>query len=366
MTEWLLLWLVAAVLYLFECCSWVKHGGWCCIRGRRGWRAASAGRLLGNDRGGVAFSNPLIHSGAVLHCAEWPLSISPGGVISLRASQRESAPEPRQWTFDQITSVSASFDDVVINGVRIGAGSATVASEIAAHLDELRSMPEAKRASCIRAAIKRNLNVKDIKTIWDEFLAQTTRLERTAQATFVLVFVIAPLSILVIGPHPAWMFLLAGLIGLGLISGRQLFVLHRKLFPQAGFDRWVQALSVAAFPLAATRAVDRLSKDLFYGRHPVAVACAICPVTDSGPALREQWFDLSMAAAEPDREWYRSALSSEVGRVLDRAGFDAQRHPEADDPAVEKFCPRCHSQFTSAAGVCNDCDDVALIPLARS
>ena len=366
MTEWLLLWLVAAVLYLFECCSWIKTGGWCCVKGSRGWRAASAARLFGNDRGGVAFSNPLSHAGSVLHCAEWPLSISPGGVIALPASQRESAPDPRHWPFDQITSLSANFDDVVINGVRIGTGSALIASEIAAHLDELRSMPEARRGSCIRAAIKHNLDVKDIQATWDEFLKRSARLARTAQATFVFVFVIAPLSIVAIGPNPTWMFLLAGLLGLGIASARQLFVLHRKYFLPAGFDRWVQALSVATFPLAATRAVDRLSKDLFSGRHPVAVVCAMCRMPDSEAALREQWFDLSIAAGEPDREWYRSALLAEVGRVLERAGFDVTRQPKADDPAIEKFCPRCHGQFTSAAEACNDCDDVALMPLSQS
>ena len=227
-------------------------------------------------------------------------------------------------------------------------------------------MPEARRGPCIRAAIKHDLDVKDINAIWHEFQKHTAPLKRTAQATFVVVFVIAPLSIAVIGPHPTWMFLLAGVVSLGVASARHLFVLHRKYFPAAGFDRWVQALSVATFPLAATRAVDRLSKDLFHGRHPVAVVCAMCKVPDCEAPLREQWFDLSIAAAEPDREWYRSALVVEVGRVLDRAGVDVTRQPEADDPAIEKFCPRCHGQFTSAAEVCNDCDDVALIPLAGS
>ena len=356
MAEWLSLGLVAAVLYLLECCSWVKNGGWCCVKGRRGWRAASAGRLFGNDQGGVAFSDPLTHSGSVLHCAEWPLSIAPEGVTA----------GSRQWPFDQITTVTANFDDVVIDGVRISAASADVAAEIAAHLDELRNLPEAKRASCIRAAIKNNLDVKDIKTTWDDFLKQTARLKRLAQAAFLFLFVIAPLSIVLVGPYPTWVFLLASLMGIGLLSARQLFVLHRKYFPVARFDRWVQALSVLLFPLAATRAVDRLSKDLFHGRHPVAVICAVCPMAASDAVLREQLFDLSMAATEPYREWYRSALLFEVGRVLDRAGFDASRQPNADDPAVTKFCPRCHSQFTNAAEICNDCDEVALIPLVQS
>ena len=356
MAEWLSLGLVAALLYLVECCSWVKNGGWCLVKGRRGWRAASAGRLFGNDQGGIAFSDPLTHSGSVLHCAEWPLSISPEGVIA----------GSREWPFDQITSVAANFDDVVIDGVRISAASATVASEIAAHLEELRSIPEAKRASCIRTAIKHTLDVKDIKTTWDEFLKQTAWLKRLAQAGFVFLFVIAPLSIVMVGPYPTWLFLLAGLMGLGLLSATQLFVLHRKYFPAARFDRWVQALSVGLFPLAAMRAVDRLSKDLFYGRHPVAVICAVGPMPASDAALREQLFDLSMAAVEPYREWYRSALLGEVGRVLARAGFDASRQPKADDPAVTKFCPRCHNQFTNAAEICNDCDEVPLIPLVQS
>jgi len=184
--------------------------------------------------------------------------------------------------------------------------------------------------------------------------------------SFVLVFIVAPLSIVVLGPYPVWIYLLAGLLGLGVVSARQLFVLHRKYFKPAGFDRWVHALSIGFFPLSATRAVDRLTKELFYGRHPVAVICAMCPGPAAESALREQWFDLSIPAAEPARDWYRSALAVEVGRLLDRAGFDAARQPSIDDPAVVKFCPRCHGQFTGAADACNDCPDVALIAVGGS
>jgi hypothetical protein len=365
MSEWLLLWLVAVFLYLVDCCSWVKAAAWCCFRGVRGWRASSGSRLFGNDQGGVAFCHPLAQNGSVLHCAEWPVSISPEGVICSPASHGDSESRPRLWSFREITSVSSSFDDLLINGVRIGAGSAMAALGIAEHLNELRELPESKRASCIRAAIKENLDVKEIRKTWDDFLKQTARLKRTAQATLILLFGLAPLAIALLGPYPAWMYLLGALLSLGVLSARQLFVVHRNHFKPAGFDRWVQAISVASFPLAATRAVDRVSKDLFYGRHPIAVICAIEPGPASGPALREQWFDLSIPAVEPYREWYRSALATEVGRLLERAGFDFSRPPEIDDPAVEQFCPRCHSQFTKAAERCPDCPDVALVAIGN-
>jgi len=366
MAEWLLLWLVAAVLYLFECCSWVSNGTWCCCRGVRGWRASSGGRLFGNDRGGIAFCHPLSQSGAILHSAEWPISISPGGVVCAPASQGSLQSTPASWSFEEITSVSSRFGDVRINGVSIAAGSDTLAADIAAHLSELRALPESKRASAIRLGIKHTLDVKDIEKIWDDFQRQSASLTRTARISLALVFVVAPLVIFVIGPYPAWLYLLAGLVGLGVVSARQLFVLHRKYFKPAGFDRWVHALSIGFFPLSATRAVDRISKELFYGRHPLAVICAICPGPGAESALREQWFDLSIAAAEPAREWYRSALSLEAGKLLQRAGFDAARQPAIDDPAVVKFCPRCHGQFTGAAEACNDCPDVALIALGES
>jgi hypothetical protein len=365
MAEWLLLWLVAVVLYLVECCSWVRNGAWCCFRSFRGWQASSGSRLFGNDRGGIAFCHPLSQSGAILHCAEWPISISPSAVVYAPASQ---APEstPASWSFEEITTVSSSVDDLRINGVTIAAGSAVLAADMAAHLNELRALPESKRASAIRLAIKHNLDVKEIGKIWDDFQKQTAALKRTARMSCALLFVVAPLAIFGLGPYPAWIYLLAGVLGLGVLSARQLFVLHRKYFKPAGFDRWVQALSVGSFPLAATRAVDRLSKELFYGRHPVAVISAICPGPAAESALREQWFDLSIAATEPAREWYRSVLSIEVGKLLERAGFDATRPPAIDDPAVVKFCPRCHSQFTGAAEACNDCPDVALIAVGGS
>jgi hypothetical protein len=92
----------------------------------------------------------------------------------------------------------------------------------------------------------------------------------------------------------------------------------------------------------------------------------MCEAPAAESALREQWFDLSIAAAEPSREWYRAALLLEVSRLLERAGFDAGRQPRSEDASLVKFCPRCHSQFTGVAEVCNDCPDVALIALGES
>jgi hypothetical protein len=367
MAEWLLLWLVAVVLYLVECCSWVRSGAWCCFRSVRGWRASSGSRLFGNDRGGIAFCHPLSQFGAILHCAEWPISISPGGIVHAPASQGHQESTPASWSFEEITSVTSSLGDLRINGVSIPAGSDTLAADIAAHVNELRELPESKRASAIRSGIKHSLDVKDIGKIWDDFQKQTATLTRTARISFALVFVVAPLATLVLGPYPIWIYLLAGLLGLGVVSARQLFVAHRKYFKAEGFDRWVHALSIGFFPLSATRAVDRISKELFYGRHPVAVICAICPGPAAESALREQWFDLSIAvSSEPAREWYRSALLLEVGKLLERTGFEATRQPNIDDPDVVKFCPRCHGQFTGAAEVCNDCPDVALIAVGGS
>ena len=181
MAEWLLLWLVAVVLYLVECCSWVRSGAWCCFRSVRGWRASSGSRLFGNDRGGIAFCHPLSQSGAILHCAEWPISISPGGIVHASASQGNQESTPASWSFEEITSVTSSLGDLKINGVSIRVGSDTLAADIAAHLNELRELPESKRASAIRSGIKHSLDVKDIGKIWNDFQKQTATLARTAR-----------------------------------------------------------------------------------------------------------------------------------------------------------------------------------------
>jgi hypothetical protein len=295
MAEWLLLWLVAVVLYLVECCSWVRSGAWCCFRSVQGWRASSGSRLFGNDRGGIAFCHPLSQSGAILHCAEWPISISPGAIVHASASQGNQESTPASWSFEEITSVTSSLGDLKINGVSIPAGSDTLAADIAAHVNEPpesrvlpRSFGHQAPLDVVRTSGRPGMTSKQTATL-------------THGADLVAV-VAAPLAIFVSGLIRQDL-LLAGLLGLG-VERPSGVVMHRKYFKAQGFDRWVHALGSDSFTLSAL-AVDRISKS-FYGRHPVAVICAICPRRN---CAREQWFDLDCGLRTRLAKLIRSALS---------------------------------------------------------
>ena len=60
MSEWTTLFVVAAALYLVECCVWAKSTGTVLYRfgWRRVWRVARGADLPGNFRGGLALADP--------------------------------------------------------------------------------------------------------------------------------------------------------------------------------------------------------------------------------------------------------------------------------------------------------------------
>src|SRR5687768_3558968 len=111
MSEWILLGLVAAGLYLFECLAWIAATAVACVRApaRRRWTCASGTTLPGSERGGLVFSDPLTIRGNLVVCRQWPLAVSPEGVAGpVSLGDAAASPEPvRYHRFDAITSVTA-------------------------------------------------------------------------------------------------------------------------------------------------------------------------------------------------------------------------------------------------------------------
>src|ERR1043166_7497788 len=86
MSDVQLLFLVLALLYVWECACWVSHGTvvfrtwW-----GRTWDATQPGTLLGNQRGGFIFAHPLPPLGTLFTAGKFPLGLSPRGVLTVAA-----------------------------------------------------------------------------------------------------------------------------------------------------------------------------------------------------------------------------------------------------------------------------------------
>jgi len=367
MSDWVVLGCVAAVLYVVECLSWTPRAAWSVFRAPRGdWTAARGGDLPGNDRGGFVLGHPLIVSGAVVRSSEWPVSFSPEGVVAAPASSPSD--EPRYWPFDDIETVHPSFDEIVINRSHaIPAGSEVSAVWFSQLIRTLLDAKKAKREKILSAELAGIIDTAAIKAVWARFRVTTTILRISSWAPFLWIFVLAPLVMVVFGPLASWPYLLAGLFLSSLMVAVLFFKAHRALFEAARYDRWVQAISMTLFPIAAIRAVDRLSKDLLARFHPVAVVNVFCPEETAHEVARREWFDVSRppdsTTASPDQNclsWYRAALQRQIESFSLRAGYDLREAPDKDDETMVHYCPRCHRQFGQSAATCSDCSEVAL------
>src|SRR5688572_13641648 len=112
---------VLAVLYAWECACWVKRGSvvfstWL----GRVWRARHPGNLLANQHGGFLFAAPLPPLGTLLTATQFPLSISPEGVLAYVASNVNPGWRPAQSErfvrFEEIRQVVARGGKLLVNG----------------------------------------------------------------------------------------------------------------------------------------------------------------------------------------------------------------------------------------------------------
>jgi len=112
MSELQLLFVVFALIYLWECVCWINRGsvGFLTWFGRR-WRIAHPASLVGNQSGGFILAHPLPPLGGVLIGNQFPLSISPDAVLAYVATCVNSGARPTQsaklFKFEDIRKVEA-------------------------------------------------------------------------------------------------------------------------------------------------------------------------------------------------------------------------------------------------------------------
>jgi predicted transcriptional regulator len=260
--------------------------------------------------------------------------------------------------------VHASVGRIEINGELFArVGSVMLAADLAHQLRELARQPASSRAAAIESAVRASLEESRASEVWSAFHRETRGLAIVTTALLAYTFVVAPVIILGIAPHPYWMYVLAGLLALALAAAILFFRLHSRLYPAFAFERWMHAISMVAIPIAAIRAVDKLSRERLRSFSAAVVAPALCGVTAATPLLRRAWFDLPDASAAPDRctAWFLERVRKETKAALDRQHVPILSAPEAQ-PAMARYCPRCHTQFTTAARRdCSECAGVQLV-----
>ena len=366
MADWVTLFALAGAIYLFECLAWIEGPATACFTPilRNAWTCVRGENLPGNERGGLALLDPLSTGGALVVGTPWPFAMSPDGVSNLGSDPWTlGSAEPRAVAFDQMQTVHASVGRLEINGAPfVRLGSVMHAADLAQQIRELSQQPATGRAAAIESAVRVALDEARVQDSWTAFRRETRGLAMVATALLAHTFVISPVVIFGIAPHPYWMYVLGGLVALALVAATLFFRLHSRLYPGFVFERWMHAISMVAVPIAAIRAVDKLSRERLRAFSPAAIAPTLCGVEAATPLLRRAWFDLPDAAGAPDRctAWFLELLRKETRAALDRRKIPALA-PPAREPGMSGFCPRCHTQFTAdRRGTCSECPGMPL------
>src|SRR6516162_3103833 len=150
MTDLELLFLVLAVLYLWECACWISRGAVAFQNWFGSWWIAHPGTLLGNAKGGVIMANPLPPLGTLLLGHQLPVSLSAQEVLAFVSSsvnpgwRREQSGQRKRW--DEVESIKPRGKKLLINGQEfLKTTSPGVAFHLAEQLETIRKSNSSRR-----------------------------------------------------------------------------------------------------------------------------------------------------------------------------------------------------------------------------
>ena len=376
MSELQTLFAVLVVFYLLQCVAWIPQDSAAfrpALLG--GWMQAGEGFRVESEHIRGVPGNPLPPLHGVVVCQPALAAVSPQGVASTAGRRQAFA------AFAGMEEVTAHGKSVSMGKeVFLKAGSAGDATRLAAWLEKLRTMPEKKRGGAIEKRLAASLDEKLAAERFAEFHGGTAWLGWTCTGLFSFLFVFLPLTVDAVGLARVWPALLAVLVVLVATVAWQFRRAHLVLFPGQRDARWSAFMTILLSPVAAVRAQDGLTRELFAEFHPLAVARVLCAAEEyrrvAARTLREFTWPIPGSVGEQKDEraaqceaWYRERLGAAMQRALEDAGAEPEEllaPPEPSGPQSAAYCPRCCQQYAVASGACADCGGIPLEPLERA
>jgi hypothetical protein len=381
MTDLELLFLVLAIIYVWECGWWAKCGS-VGLRAWLGshWKIALPSRLLGNQGGGMIFASPLPPLGSLLVGYHFPASISAEGLLAFIPPSidpaRRIAASGQFLRFEAIQRVVADGKRVRINNqVILMAATPEFAIDLADQIERLHKLPITDRKRAIEQGIEQSFDLKEIEQRWNEFQVETQGLRLNTNFLFLYLFGILPLVLWRLGLSATWPWLLTGLLVCTLTIALQFGRTHKRLYPKAEDERFTHFIILFLSPASAVRARDVLTRSLLEKFHPVALARTFC--SDQAfealaeQVLRELRYPALPVCPHPDplahaaERYAREFQLQTLEHFLRRNGCRPEnlvKPPPVADLSAKSFCPRCHAQFTMLEGSCQDCGGIQIIP----
>ena len=368
-----LLFLVLALIYVWECSNWVTLGGttfttWLGSR----WHRSSP--TLRNQKGGFVFTPFFPPLGGILGVNPPALLIAPQGLLAARPASGSKG-ESTILAWNDIRKIEVEGKNLLVNGKPFArAFSVTQARQTVDQVRDLLKVAPAARENALLKSMQERFRIKTALQKWKAFSLRTANLQFLANALLVYLFVFAPLAIWRAGLGQVWPTLLAGLYVLTFSIAFMFRSTHKHFFPAAKDDRFTHTLINMFSPATTIRARDVLSRPLLENFHPVAIAKGFCRESEFKEMARTAVLDFHFPSkpirpvtSGPEQcivHYCRDLERKTLEGFLQKQGIkieDLLQAPERMEETCLVYCPRCHAQFTFTEGECPDCGGVKLV-----
>jgi hypothetical protein len=299
-----------------------------------------------------------------------PFTLSPAGICNRPAGSAEAPARATAWTWDEVRETGLQGGWITINGARFCRDTGHLrASQILG----LARMPEPVRTPRLGWWLQRWLRPAHLRRR-ARVLAGRTRTTVMLNTVFLVLAGVITLYLLADGASrlpPGQAERVART--LPFVTG-YLVLLHLAALVSAGLTvrrlkvpgedkRTIALFSAALLPPQALRLRALAGEGWFPAQHPLAYALAFARRRELGALAFQTLGDLRWPIGDADdpplakaiAAWHRAELATRLAPLLKHADLKEAElfvAPRADGPASCRYCPRCGSQFTTAAARC--------------
>ena len=380
MSDEQVLFVVICLIYLSDCCFWLKNQSVAFLSPwQRKWQAKTSNYLGGNAYGSLIFLNPFPPFGRIFQCHLSPISFSPTGICTYNLQTLPNTEIKKQnekfILFDLIEEVLAKDLSLEINqNVFTKCASSIEATTIASFINTALKLNLKERENLIKEFIRKQFISKSVAEKLKQFENKTKEIFWLSCIFFVYIFFVIPILVNIFGLAIMFIPVVAIMLTFSIQISIAYYYAHKDLYPDIKQNRIGNIIKMFICPPVAIRARDQLTADLLSSYSPLVVATQLSFIDTSSFIRRfihDLKYPLEHALNDPVSveisQWYRKEMKEQCIAYIKKNELKIPEYeklftPPQPDSNCNSYCPRCESQFKKKSGTCPDCPGIELVP----
>ena len=357
--------LLLGVIYLLDCFRWVARNA---AVFRVVWplppAVGGAWQIAAQFKRALVFGFPLPPFGSVLTAEDWPFVVGAHGVrflahdVPLHAAPTASE---RFVPWSQVAQVRLEELSLMLDGARLHTfGSRRAARGAVELLSSLAKAEQGMRGKLLGKALEARCEVEAVKARLAAWRTRRAVMGVANVAFFIALFGLLGAALEGVDVRP-WMLAATG--GSWLFALVATVIMVRRLEPQLRPALGAQVVALVS-PVSLMRSHDLVEPEWVADLHPAAVAVAVLPTPDARrfveARLRAAEHPVRLAGALDEGDAGADDGQSRALHVAQYRALLAKLGGEATAAPKGPHCPRCLTEYTSAATGCDRCPGVAL------